>query len=100
MDFNMDNFMEMMSSYNISMLTNLYLNEVLEAFIAYTIYGLLTNSELSLQIIIKNVKVALCIGLLTFILENYNPKYKDTVKNGMMSTLGMQMVKNNISHPV
>ena len=98
MDFNIDNVLVMISSYNISILIKLYLNEVLEAFIAYTIYKILTGTELSIEVLIKNVKVALILGALTFVLENYNPSYKATVKTGMIATLGSQIVKNNINH--
>lgn len=98
MDDTWNDTLDILSSYNISVFIKRYLNEFLEAFIAYTGYGLLTNSEMSLQVLVKNIKVALILGALTFVLENYNPSYKATVKTGMIATLGSQIVKNNINH--
>lgn len=68
-----------------------YLEEVFEAFVAVIIYTLLSNnSKFEIK---RAIKVSLIVGLITFLLEIYKPEFKDTVKSGMVSSAGSNLVK-------
>jgi hypothetical protein len=67
-----------------------YLEECFEAFIAFVIYSLLTNnSKFELK---KAIKVSLLVGLITFLLETYNPEIKKNIKTGMMGSIGSNLM--------
>jgi hypothetical protein len=68
-----------------------YIQEVLEAIITYSLYKLLIDAPINIK---KMITICCIIGLFTLLLEEYNPKYKEGVKNGMIVTLGTQLVKS------
>lgn len=67
-----------------------YIQEILEAFIAYGVYRLLTSKKIFYT---KALYMSFIIGLITLILEEYNSSYKDTVKNSIMITIANQLIK-------
>lgn len=70
-----------------------YIQEILEAFIAYSLYRLITEKTLDIK---KAISMSLFIGFITLILEEYNSAYKDTIKNGMIMTVSSQLIKNSM----
>ncbi len=69
-----------------------YIQEVIEAFIAYSLFNILSkNKDTDLQ---KILFMSFFIGFLTLILEEYDPSYKNTIKNGMLVGIGSQLVKS------
>lgn len=72
-----------------------YIKEVIEAYIAFTIYKIIiNNSDITLESSFKNIKAAMIIGAVTFALEYYDSSYKSIVKNGMAASIGSQLIKN------
>lgn len=61
-----------------------YLQEILEAFIAYSIYNLLKEKTYNIY---KMLKVSLIIGAVTLFLEEYNEDYKKNIKNGLITSI-------------
>jgi hypothetical protein len=57
-----------------------YIFEVLEATIALSVLFYFKNGKFQL-----NLKMALIIGLITLILEEYNPNFSSNVKSGIFS---------------
>ncbi len=69
-----------------------YIQEVIEAFIAYSLFSILTDKK---DTDIKKILfMSLFIGFLTLLLEEYDPSYKNTIKNGMLVGIGSQLVKS------
>jgi hypothetical protein len=67
----------------------LYLNECLEAFIAILVIRIAVDKGFDM---LKIIKASMVIGLLTFILEHYNPDLKSNIKQGITFTAGSQIV--------
>lgn len=65
-----------------------YLQEVLEAFLAYTLYKFITQTKYDIQ---NSIRLSFSIGLFTLILEEYNPSYKDSVKSGLNFSIAKQL---------
>lgn len=70
-----------------------YINEVIEAFLALTIFRLLAGQNANL---FTNLKISAFIGILTLILEEYNPMYKTSLKNGALVSMISRLLKMNI----
>ncbi len=69
-----------------------YIQEVIEAFIAYSLFNILSdNKDVNTK---KIIFMSFFIGFLTLILEEYDPTYKNTIKNGMLVGIGSQLVKS------
>ena len=69
-----------------------YIQEVIEAFIAYSLFSILTDKK---DTDIKKILfMSFFIGFLTLLLEEYDPSYKNTIKNGMLVGIGSQLVKS------
>jgi len=60
-----------------------YLQEIMEGFIAYSIFMYFKNKRQDINII-ENFKAALIIGFITLILEEYNPVYNKAMKSGLI----------------
>lgn len=71
-----------------------YIEECFEALMAIILYTLLTNNKFNSRRIIKT---SLIIGLITFLLEIYKPKFKDNMKSGMVTSLGSSMIKSTVN---
>ncbi len=68
-----------------------YIQEVIEAFIAYSLFNILSdNKDTNMK---KILFMSFFIGFLTLLLEEYDPSYKNTIKNGMLVGIGSQLVK-------
>lgn len=65
-----------------------YFQEVLEAFIAYSLYKIITQTPYDIT---KSIRLSFTIGLFTLILEEYNPSYKDSVKSGLNFSIAKQL---------
>lgn len=68
-----------------------YIQEVIEAFIAYSLFSILTDKKDN--DIKKILFMSFFIGFLTLLLEEYDPSYKNTIKNGMLVGIGSQLVR-------
>ena len=68
-----------------------YINEVLESLIAYSIYSIINEgSRINVN---KIIGMSMIIGLITLVLEEYNPIYKNTIKSGILMTIGSTLLK-------
>ena len=67
-----------------------YIQEVIEAFIAIGLYSYITNN-FKLE---KVFNMAIVVGAITLVLEEYDPKYKSSLKNGMIVAVGGTMIKS------
>lgn len=67
-----------------------YIQEVLEAFVAHSLFRLLADKKFNLE---KTFKMSLVIGAITLVLEEYNSNYKNNIKSGIMINIGSQFVK-------
>ena len=69
-----------------------YFSEVLEVLVIYGIYTYLANN-IKFDIV-RTLKIAFVIGLITFISESYNPMFKKNMKAGILSSIGTGMIKS------
>ena len=60
-----------------------YIQEIIEAFIAYSIYVFIKTKSIDIY---NNIQIALVIGIITLLLEEYNPTYNKAVKTGLIMT--------------
>lgn len=68
------------------------ISEVIEAFIIYGLYTYLANNvEFNWS---RTVKMSFVIGLITWIAQKYNPFFKQTIKSGILNSVGTGMLKN------
>jgi hypothetical protein len=67
-----------------------YIQEIAEALIAYSIYIYITNKTVDLY---HNIKIALFIGLITLVLEEYNPAYTKSIKSGVIMSVVSKSLK-------
>lgn len=68
-----------------------YVQEVFEALVVIVIYKLMImTGPLDYFLILKS---ALVIGIVTTILESYDSSYKNSLKNGAVSTIGIAILK-------
>ncbi len=67
----------------------IYVQEVLEAFIAILIIRIAIDKSINFY---KILLVSLAIGFLTMILENYNSTFNSNIKQGITFTAGSQMI--------
>ena len=68
-----------------------YIQEILEAFIAHSLFRLISDKPFMFE---KTFKMSLIIGVITLILEEYNSNYKNNIKSGIMINIGSQFVKS------
>lgn len=67
-----------------------YFSEFLEALIALTLLSLFKKENtIDIQ---KNIKLALGIGVITLILEEYNPNFSSNIKSGISYTVGTNLI--------
>lgn len=74
---------------NIKMWIRIYINEVFQAFVSILIIRMALERELDM---IKIFKASIFLGVITFILENYDSKFNTSIKQGMTFSVGTQMV--------
>lgn len=67
--------------------------EFMEAFIAYTIFSLVMYKTGEKLEVLHVMYVACIIGSVTFLIEEYDPKYRESIKAGIMVTIGTAMLK-------
>lgn len=69
-----------------------YLNEVFEIFVSMLILVSITPKK---EFDIVNItKMSLSIGLITFLIEIYNPNLKSSLKSGIVGSVGNGLVKS------
>lgn len=76
--------------FSLTYIIKRYIQEFIEAFIAYTIYEIISSKKF---VLCKTIQMSFIIGFITFILEEYNASYKNSLKNGIVITLGSQLLK-------
>lgn len=69
----------------------LYLHECFEAFIAIAVIRIAVDKAFDF---VKIIQASMIIGLLTFMLENYNKNLKSNIKQGITFTAGSQIVNS------
>lgn len=69
----------------------IYINEFLEAFVAILLIRVAIDKPLHLYHLIQ---ASAAIGLVTFILENFNSEFKSNVKQGITFSVGSQMISH------
>lgn len=69
-----------------------YIQEVFEVFVIYFLYALLTSKEPFEPK--RAIKIALIVGFITFLAELYEEEFKKTIKAGLLSAIGVGMIKN------
>ena len=67
----------------------IYIQEVLEAFIAILIIRIAVDKGIDFY---KIMLVSLAIGFLTMVLENYNSTFNSNIKQGITFTAGSEMI--------
>lgn len=80
-----DNF----KNFQIKDFVKIYLEEFMEAMIAITIVRFLLNKGIDFKEIILSSAI---IGSVTFILENFSPDTKKSVKNGINFSIGSSLM--------
>ena len=73
----------------------IYIQEVLEAFVAILIIRIAIDKSVDLYRIIL---VSLVIGFVTMILENYNSTFNSNLKQGITFTAGSQMISGFLNN--
>jgi hypothetical protein len=73
----------------------IYIQEVLEAFVAILIIRIAVDKSVDLYRIIL---VSLVIGFVTMILENYNSTFNSNLKQGITFTAGSQMISGFLNN--
>ena len=73
----------------------IYIQEVLEAFVAILIIRIAIDKSVDLYRIIL---VSLVIGFVTMILENYNSTFNSNLKQGITFTVGSQMISGFLNN--
>ena len=77
--------MEMKQEKNIIYYIKRYIHEVIEATIAMFVIYLLTRRKFEYLHFIRTV---LIFGLVTLIVEEYNPEYSSSIKQGVTFSIG------------
>lgn len=66
-----------------------YFFEFLEALVALTILNYFKNGSINT---FENMKLASGIGIITLILEEYNPDFSSNIKSGISFSVGTNLV--------
>lgn len=69
----------------------IYINEFVEAFVSIVIIRVAIDRPLHIY---KLIQASAAIGLVTFILENFNSDFKSNVKQGITFSVGSQMISH------
>lgn len=70
-----------------------YIQEICEAFVAYTLFFIVKNKSIKTLDFKSTLYTSLFIGLVTLILEEYEPKYNSNLKTGMVVSIGTAFIK-------
>jgi hypothetical protein len=84
-----NNFVEKIDKDSIKKWLLIYIQEVLEAFIAILIIRIAVDKSIDFY---KIILVSLAIGFVTMILETYNSTFNSNLKQGITFTAGTQMI--------
>lgn len=79
------------TTFNIKHWVIIYIHEFLEAFISIMIIRIAMDKDLDMY---KIIQASAVIGLITFILENYNSDFKSNIKQGITFSAGSQMMSS------
>lgn len=66
-----------------------YFFEFIEALVALTILNYFKDGKVNME---SNIKLSLGIGVITLILEEYNPNFSSNIKSGMSFTVGSNLI--------
>jgi hypothetical protein len=76
-------------SVDIKKWIRVYINEVFQAFVSILIIRMALEREIDMK---KIFKASIFLGVVTFILENYDSDFNTSIKQGMTFSVGTQMV--------
>ena len=75
--------------WNLRSLLLIYMHEFFEVFVSILIIRIAMDKSVDLT---KIIQASAAIGLITFILENYNTDFKSNIKQGITFSVGSQMM--------
>lgn len=67
----------------------LYVHEVVEALVAIVVIRLAMEKDINWP---KTIKASMLIGLLTYMIEQYSPDFKQNIRQGISFTVGSQLM--------
>jgi len=68
-----------------------YLEEVFEALVTVTTVNILIDKKIDF---LKIIKGAVVIGIMSSVLDWYNPEYRTSLKSSIVSTVGSTTIKS------
>lgn len=77
------------SKWDIKKMISTYIHEFFEVFVSILIIRIAMDKAVDLT---KIVQASAAIGLITFILENYNTDFNSNIKQGITFSVGSQMM--------
>jgi len=75
--------------WDVKKMISVYIHEFFEVFVSILIIRIAMDKHVDL---IKIVQASAAIGLITFILENYNTDFNSNIKQGITFSVGSQMM--------
>jgi hypothetical protein len=81
--------MNTQNKWDIKKMILTYIHEFFEVFVSILIIRMAMDKEVELT---KVVKASAAIGLVTFILENYDTNFNSNIKQGITFSVGSQMM--------
>lgn len=76
-------------NWDVKKMISVYIHEFFEVFVSILIIRIAMDKHVDL---IKIVQASAAIGLITFILENYNTDFNSNIKQGITFSVGSQMM--------
>ncbi len=80
---------EINTKWDIKKMLLIYIHEFFEVFVSILIIRIAMDKQVDLM---KIIQASAAIGLITFILENYNTDFKSNIKQGITFSVGSQMI--------
>ncbi|HEY9703205.1 MAG TPA: hypothetical protein V6C58_12200 [Allocoleopsis sp.] len=77
-------------------LSKRYIQEFFEALLILLLYKFLIVQKVDVPILLNISWIAMVIGFITLLLEEWAPSYGKNVKNGMLAYIGTNVIKNKI----
>lgn len=85
-----DQLKENFKNFKLIEFIRIYLEEFMEALIAVTVVRFLLSKGINFK---ETIIQSMIIGFVTFILENFSPDTKKSVKNGINLSIGTTLMK-------
>jgi hypothetical protein len=79
------------TEWNFRKMFVIYIHEFFEVFVSIIIIRIAMDKQVDIY---KITQASAAIGLITFILENYNTDFKSNIKQGITFSVGSQMMSS------